>query len=133
MASSPPTGKLEFDVEIDATPEQLHHMWAHRPHPRAPHQLRESSRMRSTRRRVREAKTAKQVVEEIDDENKSIRFKILEGDLMEEYKSFVITLQTLPKKEGKGCIAHWTLEYESLRQFFIELTGDMGAHLVKEK
>ncbi|KAE8710286.1 MLP-like protein 34 [Hibiscus syriacus] len=32
MASSPPTGKLEFDVEIDATPEQFHHMWAHRPH-----------------------------------------------------------------------------------------------------
>ncbi|KAE8690873.1 putative Major latex protein [Hibiscus syriacus] len=89
------------------------------------------------------AKTAKQVVEEIDEENKSIRFKMLEGDLMEEYKSFVIAVKSHPKKDGEGSIAHWTLKYEmlhdgighleSLRQFFIELTGDMGGHLVNEK
>lgn len=67
---------------------------------------------------------------------------MLEGDLMEEYKSFVVTIQTSPKSDGKGSIVHWTLDYEklhegighpeSLLQFFIELTADMVAHLRKE-
>ncbi|KAK8522633.1 hypothetical protein V6N13_115592 [Hibiscus sabdariffa] len=157
MASSPLIGKLEFDVEIDATPEQFYHMWAHRPH-----HVHHTSYEKVQGCDLHEgefgkpgviicwkyvhdgkAKIAKQVVEKIDDENKLIIFKMLEGDLMEEYKTFVITLQTFPKNDGKGCIARWTLEYEmlhegighpeSLRQFFIDLTGDMGVHLVKEK
>ncbi|KAK8567550.1 hypothetical protein V6N13_105510 [Hibiscus sabdariffa] len=153
MASSPLTGKLEFD----ATAEQFHHMWAHRPH-----HVHHTSYEKIQGCDLVEgefgkpgvivfwkyvhdgkAKTAKDVIEEVDDENKLIRFKTLEGDLMEEYKSFVITIQTLPNKDGKGCIVHWTLEHEmlhqgighpeSLRPFFIELTGDMGAYLVKEE
>ncbi|KAE8678642.1 MLP-like protein 28 [Hibiscus syriacus] len=156
MASSPLTGKLEFDVEIDATPEQFHHMWAHRPH-HVHHTSSEKvqgcdlhegefgkSGVTICWKYVHDgkAKTAKQVVD-YDHDGKSIVFTMLEGDLMDEYKSFVITIQTLPKEDGKGCIAHWILDYEmlhegvghpeSLRQFFIELTADMAAHLVKEE
>ncbi|KAE8710285.1 hypothetical protein F3Y22_tig00110325pilonHSYRG00126 [Hibiscus syriacus] len=133
MASSPLTGKLEFDVEIDATPEQFHHMWAHRPH-HVHHTSSEKVQACDIHegefgkpgvticwKYVHEgkAKTAKQVVD-YDHDNKSIVFTMLEG-----------------------CVAHWILEYEmlhegighpeSMRQFFIELARDMGAHLVKEK
>ncbi|KAE8654760.1 MLP-like protein 34 [Hibiscus syriacus] len=156
MASSPLTGKLEFDVEIDATPEQFHHMWAHRPHD--VHHT-NSEKVQSCDLHGGEfgksganlfwnyvhdgkAKTAKQVVH-YDHGKKSIVFTFTEGDLREEYKSFVVTIQSLPKKGGKGCVVHWILEYEmlhdgvghpeSMRQFYIELTGDIDAHLVKEK
>ncbi|KAE8654761.1 hypothetical protein F3Y22_tig00117047pilonHSYRG00137 [Hibiscus syriacus] len=61
------------------------------------------------------AKTVKHVVD-YDHDNKSIVFTMLEGDLMEEYKSFVVTIQTLPKKDGKGCVAHWIVEYERLHE-----------------
>ncbi|KAK8582986.1 hypothetical protein V6N13_069752 [Hibiscus sabdariffa] len=159
MASSPLTGKLEFDIRIDATPEQFYHMWAHRPH-HVHHTSSEKVQGCDLHdgefgtpgviicwRYVHDgkAKIAKQEVEKIDHENKSITFKMLEGDLMEEYKTFLISIQALPppKEDGKGCIAHWTLEYEmlhegvghpeTLRQFFIELTEDMGAHLIKEE
>ncbi|XP_039054697.1 MLP-like protein 28 [Hibiscus syriacus] len=119
MASLPLTGKLEFDVEMDATPEQIHHVWAHRPH----HVHHTSSeKVQSCDLHESEfgkpegkAKTVKHVVD-YDHDNKSIVFTMLEGDLMEEYKSFVVTIQTLPKKDGKGCVAHWIVEYERLHE-----------------
>ncbi|KAE8667197.1 hypothetical protein F3Y22_tig00112429pilonHSYRG00007 [Hibiscus syriacus] len=156
MASSPLSGKLEFDVETDATPEQFHHIWAHRPH--HVHHT-NSEKVQSCDLHEGEfgkpgakifwkyaldgkPKTVKHVVD-YDHDNKSIVFAMLEGSLMEEYKSFVVTIQTLPKKDGKGCVAHWIVEYErlhegighpeSMRQFFIELARDVGAHLVKEE
>ncbi|MBA0550873.1 hypothetical protein Golob_021783 [Gossypium lobatum] len=156
MASSDLIGKLETDVEIDISPEKFHHMWCHRPH-HVHHTSSEKVQGCDLHegefgtpgvvicwRYVHDgkAKTAKQVVEVMDHEKKSITFKMLEGDLMEEYKSFVITIQTSPNSDGKGSIVHWTLDYEklhegighpeSLLQFFIELTADMAAHLRKE-
>jgi hypothetical protein len=35
-----------------------------------------------------QAKVAKEKIEAIDDTNKSITFKVIEGDLLQEYKSF---------------------------------------------
>ncbi|KAL4303460.1 hypothetical protein GQ457_10G027060 [Hibiscus cannabinus] len=156
MATPPLTGKLEFDVEIDATPEQFYHLFAHNPH-HVHHtssekvhscDLHEGEFGKSGSiicwKYVHEGKTktAKHVLE-FDHDNKVIIFNLLEGDLLEEYKSFVVTVQTLPNKNGKGSIAHWIVEYEmlhegvghpeSMRQFFIELTADMGAHLVKDE
>ncbi|KAH1098432.1 hypothetical protein J1N35_015353 [Gossypium stocksii] len=33
---------------------------------------------------------------------------------MEEYKSFVVTIQVFPRSEGSGSVVHWTLEYDKL-------------------
>ncbi|KAK8363567.1 hypothetical protein V6Z12_A03G170500 [Gossypium hirsutum] len=93
MASSTLTGKLEADVDIKASPEQFHEMFAHKPH---------------------HAKKAKEVVEAVDPDKNLITFRVIEGDLMEEYKSFVAMILVSPKSEDSGSIVHWTLEYEKL-------------------
>ncbi|KAL8464717.1 hypothetical protein ACS0TY_034285 [Phlomoides rotata] len=81
-------------------------------------------------------KTAKQVIESIDEEKKSIEFKMLEGDLMELYKTFVITIH-IEMKDNIDLVT-WSLEYEmldedvehpvSLLSFFINLTKDIETH-----
>ena len=86
------------------------------------------------------AKVAKQLIEAIDDETNSITLKVIEGDLLEEYKSFKCILQASPK--GEGSTVHWTLEYEKLHnqvsdphtllQFAADLSKDIGGHLVTQ-
>ncbi|MBA0711692.1 hypothetical protein Golax_010847, partial [Gossypium laxum] len=39
---------------------------------------------------------------------------MIEGDLMKEYKSSIVTIEVSPKCEGNGSIMHWTLEYEKM-------------------
>jgi len=84
-----------------------------------------------------EAKAAKEKIVATDDTNKSITFKVIEGDLLKEYKNFVIVFQATPK--GEGSLVHWTLEYEKLKddipepntllQFLIDVSKDIDAHL----
>ncbi|KAK6126883.1 hypothetical protein DH2020_014461 [Rehmannia glutinosa] len=84
------------------------------------------------------AKSAKQVIQAIDEEKKLIEFKMLEGDLMELYKDFLITLHVETK--GNIDLVTWTLEYEmlnedvehpiSLLSYFIEVTKDIETHHV---
>ncbi|MCE0481354.1 hypothetical protein HAX54_039036 [Datura stramonium] len=55
-------------------------------------------------------KVAKEIVEEIDEEKKLIKKKIIEGDLLEDYKSFYIT--THVETKGEDNLITWILEYE---------------------
>lgn len=83
---------------------------------------------------------AKEIIEAIDAENNSVTFRVIEGDLMDHYKSFVITIQATPK--GEGCSVHWTLEYEkhhgdisdphTLLQFTVDVSKDIDAHLTAQ-
>ncbi|KAK8716245.1 hypothetical protein V6N13_043561 [Hibiscus sabdariffa] len=121
MASSALTGKLEADVEIKATPEQFHDMFANKPH------------------HIVEAKVSKQVVEAIDPDKNSITFRELQGDLRKEFKSIAATLQASPKRDGS--VVHWTLEYEKLHhqiehpdtvlQLLQDISKDIDAHLTR--
>ena len=85
-------------------------------------------------------RVAKQVIQAIDEQNKSITFKMLEGDLMELYSSFIITIHV--DKSGEDNLVTWTLEYEKLNEniedpntlleFFKHITKDIeGHHLQK--
>ncbi|KAJ4709998.1 MLP protein [Melia azedarach] len=56
--------------------------------------------------------TCKEVMEEIDFENKKTTYKVVEGNLLENYKSFYFMLQVTPK--GEGSLVNWTLKYEKL-------------------
>ncbi|KAF7842216.1 MLP-like protein 28 [Senna tora] len=83
---------------------------------------------------------SKELVESIDTENNKITFKVLEGDLLEHYKSFKFILQVIP--QDKGSTAHWILEYEKLKdhvpdphtmlQLTIDLSKDIDAHLITQ-
>ncbi|KAG8367338.1 hypothetical protein BUALT_Bualt16G0061800 [Buddleja alternifolia] len=81
--------------------------------------------------------TAKQALQDIDEKKQQIAYKMLEGDLMELYKSMLITVHV----ETKGGVdfVTWTIDYELLKEdnphpisllnFFIELTTDIEAHI----
>ena len=82
---------------------------------------------------------AKEVVESIDEENKVVTFKVIEGDILKEYKSFKAIVQSIPK--GEATWVCWTFEYEKLNkdishpfkvfELAIHLSEELGDHLVQ--
>ncbi|CAK9318403.1 unnamed protein product [Citrullus colocynthis] len=85
-------------------------------------------------------RVTKEIIEEVDEENNSITFKVIGGDITEEYKDFRIKIQCIPK--NRGSIVHWTLEYEKLHdeipdsynllQFCVSVSKDIDVHLIEE-
>ncbi|KAM7463439.1 hypothetical protein LguiA_031560 [Lonicera macranthoides] len=81
-------------------------------------------------------RVAKQVILAVDEEKKSITYKMLEGDLMELYKSFIIGIHV--DTNGEDNLVTWTVDYEKLHEgipapttlmdFFVEVTKDIETH-----
>ncbi|KAK4391696.1 Kirola [Sesamum angolense] len=81
--------------------------------------------------------TAKQLLHDIDETKKQIKFKMLEGDLLELYKNMVLAVH-VETKGGVDFIT-WTVEYElinpnnphpiSVLNWTIEFTKDVEAHI----
>ncbi|KAL4351622.1 hypothetical protein GQ457_06G036670 [Hibiscus cannabinus] len=177
MALSALTGKLENDVEIDASPDKFIYMFTHTPH----HVHHTSSeRVQGCDLHEGEFGTAGSIIcwryvhgillltliqlklhffpfyfitgflnvfkiwqsQNSEGAKNSITLRVLDGDVMEEYKSFVVKIQASPKSDGEGSVVHWTLEYERLHEgighpetlvpFFAQLTRDIDAHLLKQ-
>ncbi|KAL7090833.1 hypothetical protein ACP275_12G066800 [Erythranthe tilingii] len=59
-------------------------------------------------------KVAKQIIEGIDEEKKSVTFNVIEGDLMEFYKTFkaIVHVDTI----GEDNLVTWTFEYEKVSE-----------------
>ncbi|KAL2901826.1 MLP-like protein 31 [Bienertia sinuspersici] len=76
----------------------------------------------------------------IDEENKLLRFKHIEGSLLEEYKSFISTIHVINK--GEISAVKWTMDFEKLddygpyptkiMDFVIGVTRDIEAHHLNE-
>ncbi|AAD55504.1 Unknown protein [Arabidopsis thaliana] len=150
-------GKLETEVEIKASAKKFHHMFTERPHhvskatPDKIHgcELHEGDWGKVGSiviwKYVHDGKltVGKNKIEAVDPEKNLITFKVLEGDLMNEYKSFAFTLQVTPKQGESGSIAHWHLEYEkiseevahpeTLLQFCVEISKEIDEHLLAEE
>ncbi|CAK9157589.1 unnamed protein product, partial [Ilex paraguariensis] len=85
------------------------------------------------------AATAKETIEAIDEENKTIIFNIFEGDVMKDYKSFKSIAQFTSK--GDGSLVKWSTDYEKLNEdvatprkcldFAATVLKDIDAHLLK--
>ncbi|XVF43607.1 hypothetical protein PTKIN_Ptkin02bG0053300 [Pterospermum kingtungense] len=85
--------------------------------------------------------TAKVIVENRDDKNKTIVIRVVEGDMMDSYKSWKATLNVTPK--GEGSLVKWTMEYEKLNEsipdpviyadFYINCTKNLDAYLLSSK
>ncbi|KAM7463441.1 hypothetical protein LguiA_031562 [Lonicera macranthoides] len=85
------------------------------------------------------ARVAKQVIQAIDAEKKSITYKQFEGDLMELYKSFLISIHV--DTNGEDNLVTWTLDYEKLNEnipypttlmdYFVQVTKDIETHHLK--
>ncbi|KAL2518723.1 MLP-like protein [Abeliophyllum distichum] len=84
-------------------------------------------------------KVAKEVVEAIDKEKRSITFNMIEGDVMESYKVFKIYFHV--ETNGDIDLVSWTLEYEKLNEEVeepltllaagIKLSKDIESHHLK--
>ncbi|GMJ13340.1 MLP-like protein 28 [Hibiscus trionum] len=155
MSSSSLVGKLEASAEIEASAEAFHHMLLHKPHHvsnASPNHVRacdlhhsdwgkEGSIICWTYFLKGQPKTAKEVVESVDPKNNSVTLRVVEGDILEEFKSVVIKCKATPSAKGSGCVVQWVLEYEKLKEdvahpettleMLIEVCKDMGAHLTK--
>ncbi|KAF8098667.1 hypothetical protein N665_0261s0032 [Sinapis alba] len=149
-------GKLESDVEIKASAEKFHHMFAGRLHhlPKAtPDKIQNCELQEGDWGKVGSvviwsyvhdgvATVTKDRVEAVDPEKNLITFRVIEGDLLKKYKSFVNTIQVTPKHGGEGSIVHWDLEYEkvneevghpdTLLQLSVEVSKDIDEYLLKE-
>lgn len=85
----------------------------------------------------------KEMVEAIDDENRSITWKMVEGHLITEiYKSFKAVIQVTPKGDD-GCVVRFIMEYEKPNeetmdphgklQFSLNLCKEIAAYLMQEQ
>lgn len=61
---------------------------------------------------VGNSETCKDIIEAIDDENKTITIKKLDGDLLKYYKTMKVKVQAIGPSEGGSSSVKWTLEYE---------------------
>ncbi|PRQ40956.1 putative START-like domain-containing protein [Rosa chinensis] len=121
------TGKIETDVEIKASAAKFHEMFTHKPH----HISNVSSNnIQGCDLHEGDWGTVGTII-----------YWNYFHDLMEHYKSFLITIQATPK--GEGCSVHWTMEYEkhhgditdphTLLQFAVEVSNDIDVHLTAQE
>ncbi|CAA7059382.1 unnamed protein product [Microthlaspi erraticum] len=120
--------ELWIDFEIKAPAEKFHHMFAKRPHHvsnSAPSHIGGVELHEGEWDKVGsivlwnyihdgKPKVAKDRIEEVDPEKNLIKFRVLEGDVKKEYKTFLLTLQVTPKQGGTGSIVRWHMEYERI-------------------
>ncbi|EYU17814.1 hypothetical protein ABFS82_11G051300 [Erythranthe guttata] len=148
------TGKLIAAIEFKAGGDVFHELFRHKPHHLSnvtPEKVQGCDLHEGqfghvgtiiTWRYTHDGKEkkAKQVIQAINEEQKLMEFKMLEGDLMELYKAFLITIH-VETKNGIDLVT-WTLEYEmlnedvehplSLLSFFIDMTKDIETHHVEK-
>ncbi|KAD2393561.1 hypothetical protein E3N88_40538 [Mikania micrantha] len=59
-------------------------------------------------------KVAKEVIEAIDEEKKSVCFKVIGGDILEAYTKFLITVHV--DTHGEENVVTWTFHYEKVNE-----------------
>ncbi|OAP18708.1 hypothetical protein AXX17_AT1G65040 [Arabidopsis thaliana] len=130
-------GILETTVDLKSSTEKFHDMFVGRPH-----NISDVSPSNFQGCELHEGEMG-QRIESIDPENNRATYRVLEGDLMKEYKSFLITFQVTPKEGEPGSVAHWHFEYEkineevahpeTLLQFAIKVSKEIDEHLFSEE
>ena len=83
--------------------------------------------------------SSQRIIEAIDEEKKSVTFKVIKGDLMESYKTFNATIQMDIDRENN--LVTWTFEYQKLNEnvqnpntlmkYCISVTKDIKAFHLK--
>ncbi|XP_058766985.1 MLP-like protein 28 [Vicia villosa] len=89
-----------------------------------------------------EVHTCHESIEEVDEQNKKVIWKIFGGDIEKHYKAFKLILEVSDKADGSA-VVKWTIEYEKISEdinppnahmdFLCKNTRDVDANLGKEK
>ncbi|RZC76475.1 hypothetical protein C5167_000596 [Papaver somniferum] len=80
----------------------------------------------------------REIVKFVDDDNRSITFSVVGGDLMTQYKSFDVTMTVAPKDVGNieesGSKVKWWIQYEKRTEDVPSPDAYIGlaAHVTKE-
>ncbi|KAL7607729.1 hypothetical protein Lser_V15G11081 [Lactuca serriola] len=147
------TGKISSEVEIKCHRHQIFELLKHKPHHISvvdPERI-EACHLLSGEWGVPGAvvlwhyyhdgkkETAKEIIEEIDDELHKIVFKVIEGDILEVYNSMSVIFMT--KDVGDKKFVIWTIEFEkanasipdptSYLDVVCGMAGNMNAHFLK--
>nr|XP_043620691.1 kirola-like [Erigeron canadensis] len=146
------TGKLVGHVEISAGPDVLHNLLRYKPHDISSisdcvHGCDLVSGQQGVVGSIicwnythdGKKQFGKEIIEEIDETNHKIVFKLIEGNVLEIYKAFKITFHVEPK-DGKQ-LATWTFEFEkphpsvpdptSVMDLLCGIVKDMDVHACK--
>ncbi|XP_071703195.1 kirola-like [Rutidosis leptorrhynchoides] len=146
------SGKLVAQIEIKSNGDVFHELWKANPHdvpkltPTTIQKCETHSGEAGTVGSVLfwnyfhdgKDSVAKTLLHDIDEEKKSVTFKILEGDLLELYKNFIIHIHV--DTNGLNNLVTWTVEYEKLNanvpdpntllDFYRKVTKDIETHHV---
>jgi hypothetical protein len=86
-----------------------------------------------------EVHTCYDSLEEVDEQNKKLIFKLFGGDIDKHYKVFKLIIEVIDKGDHAG--VKWTVEYEKLNEdidapngwmdYLSKCTRDIDAHLLK--
>ncbi|XP_049392919.1 kirola-like [Solanum stenotomum] len=130
-------GKLVFEINIKCDGDVFYEVYRHRPHhtsSMSPDNIQNVDVHEDGKEMV-----AKEKVEEIDEEKKMMKKRIIEGDILEDYKSFYVTVHVETKGENNSVT--WILEYEkknanvpdphTLMEFLLNVTKDIENHHIK--
>ncbi|CAK8561224.1 unnamed protein product [Lathyrus sativus] len=89
-----------------------------------------------------EVHTCYESIEEVDEQNKKITWKMFGGDIEKHYKLFKLTLETTDKADGTA-VAKCTIEYEKINEdtkppngwmdYLSQCARDIDAHLIKRE
>ncbi|KAK9051066.1 hypothetical protein SSX86_027693 [Deinandra increscens subsp. villosa] len=146
------SGKLIGYVDISKTGDVFHDLFRHKPHEIvtiAPEKVHDCELHEGDRGVVGSViswhythegkkKISKQIIESVNEENHTIVFKVIGGDLVDElYKRFTIIFHVEPNGD-EGQVATWTFEFEkpdtsvpyptSLMDYLSNLVKDLDAH-----
>ncbi|CAH2033685.1 unnamed protein product [Thlaspi arvense] len=128
MRQSSLQGELEIEVEIRASAKQYHNLLVGSPQdvPRAtPNNIQGCKQLEGECGKVGnvifwnyvidgQPKVMKERIEALDSEKNLMVARVIEGDLMKEFKSFLITIQATPKQRGPGSVVKCHIKYEKI-------------------
>ncbi|XP_074311590.1 MLP-like protein 43 [Silene latifolia] len=147
------TGKLEVEIDIKHSGDVFHELFGTKPHHISniiPHRIhgcevhegefgKPGSIIQWEYTHDGKKYVAKNIVEELDEEKKLVKFKLIEGDLLKDFRSITYTLHVVPK--GEIDAIKWEIDFEKnddfgpyptdVMDFIIAMTRDVEAHHIK--
>ncbi|KAI5076526.1 hypothetical protein GOP47_0008591 [Adiantum capillus-veneris] len=57
---------------------------------------------------------SKERIDAVDDSSKKLAYSVFEGELMNYFKSYKVSVELVQGVEDKGCTLNWSLEYEPI-------------------
>ncbi|KFK22014.1 hypothetical protein AALP_AAs54636U000100 [Arabis alpina] len=157
MLKSSLQGELEANIEIKAPATKFYHMFAVRPQDvskATPENVQRCDVHEGEAGRVGtlltwnyvhdgKPKVATQRIEAVEPMKNMIKLRVIEGDLMKEFKSFLNTIQVTAKQGGTGGVVKCNMEYEridekvahpeSLLRVFVKMSKDIDEMLLSKE